>query len=77
MPSKHSYTVVIERAERNVSAYVPVLPGCVATGATEDEVATNLREAIRMHIEGMIEDGEPVPAPSATSRRIDADVTAA
>ena len=59
------YAIVIERAEGNYSAYVPDLPGCVATGATMSEVEAEMREAIEFHIEGMREDGLTVPAPSS------------
>ena len=55
------YAVVIEKAGGNFSGYVPDLPGCIATGATVAEVENELREAIRFHIEGMNEDGLPVP----------------
>jgi predicted RNase H-like HicB family nuclease len=59
------YAIVVERAERNYAAYVPDLPGCVATGATVEEVEQRLREAIAVHIAGLREDGLPVPAPSS------------
>jgi predicted RNase H-like HicB family nuclease len=59
------YAVVIEKAEGNYSAYVPDLPGCVATGATIAEVENEIREAIAFHIEGMREDGLDVPAPTS------------
>ncbi len=59
------YAIVIEKAEGNYSAYVPDLPGCVATGATVEEVEGQIREAIAFHVEGMREDGLPVPAPSS------------
>ena len=59
------YAVVIEKAGNNFSAYVPDLPGCVSTGATLAEVEANIREAIELHIEGLKEDGEPVPPPSS------------
>ena len=59
------YAVVIEKAEGNYSAYVPDLPGCVATGATIEEVENEIREAIAFHIEGMREDGVTVPAPTS------------
>lgn len=59
------YAIVIERAEGNYSAYVPDLLGCVATGATVAEVESRIREAIAFHVEGMREDGLPVPAPSS------------
>lgn len=59
------YAIVIEKAEGNYSAYVPDLPGCVATGATVEELENEIREAIAFHIEGMREDGLPVPAPTS------------
>jgi predicted RNase H-like HicB family nuclease len=59
------YAVVIEKAEGNYSAYVPDLPGCVATGSTITEVEREIRDAIAFHLEGMREDGQPVPPPSS------------
>jgi predicted RNase H-like HicB family nuclease len=59
------YAVVIEAAEGNFSAYVPDLPGCVATGATEAEVAQAIREAIEFHLDGLREDGAVIPQPSS------------
>ena len=59
------YAVVIEKAEGNYSAYAPDLPGCVATGATVPEVEAEIREAIEFHLEGMREDGLPIPAASS------------
>ena len=61
------YTVVIEKTPNNYAAYVPDLPGCVATASTREEVLEEIREAIEFHIEDMREDGEPVPEPQATS----------
>ena len=61
------YTVVIEKSPNNYAAYVPDLPGCVATGSTREELLEEIREAIEFHIEGMIEDGDPVPEPQATA----------
>jgi len=58
------YAIVIEKTGRNFSAYVPDLPGCVATGDTVEEVERNIREAIRFHIDGLRGDGLPVPAPT-------------
>ena len=66
------YAIVIEKAESNCSAYVPDLPGCVATGATVAEVEAELTEAIRMHVEGLVEDGLPVPEPSAIAEYVEA-----
>ena len=65
------YAVVIEQAEGNYSAYVPDLPGCVATGATVTEVEAEIREAIAFHIDGMREDGLPVPSPSSQVEYVD------
>lgn len=60
------YAVVIEKAESNYSAYVPDLPGCVATGATAEEAESQIREAIEFHLDGMREDGLPIPEPQST-----------
>lgn len=57
----HRFLVVIEKAEGNYSAYLPDLPGCVATGDTHEEVETNIHEAIQTHLQGMSEDGDPIP----------------
>ena len=59
------YAIVIEKALGNFSAYVPDLPGCVATGATVAEVESEIREAIVFHVEGLREDGLPVPQPES------------
>ena len=59
------YAVVIESAASNFSAYVPDLPGCVATGATLPETESTIREAIEFHLEGLREDGSPIPPPSS------------
>lgn len=59
------YAVVIEKTGTGFSAYVPDLPGCIATGATIEELETSIREAIEFHIDGLKEDGEPVPHPSS------------
>jgi predicted RNase H-like HicB family nuclease len=59
------YAIVIEQAEGNFSAYVPDLPGCVATGATLEEVESEIRSAIEFHLEGLREDGAPIPPPSS------------
>lgn len=66
------YAVVIEKAEANYSAYVPDLPGCVATGATVAETETEIRAAIRFHIEGLKADGAAVPAPSSIAEYVEA-----
>jgi predicted RNase H-like HicB family nuclease len=60
------YAIVVEKAKRNYAAYVPDLPGCVATGRTVEETERRLREAIALHVRGLREDGLPVPEPSST-----------
>lgn len=59
------YAIVIERAQGNFSAYVPDLPGCVATGDMLEDVELAIREAIAFHLDGLREDGSPVPPPSS------------
>lgn len=59
------YAIVVEAAEGNFAAYVPDLPGCVATGDTVPEVESAIRDAIEMHLEGMIEDGLAIPEPTS------------
>lgn len=59
------YAIVIEQAKGNFSAYVPDLPGCVATGASIEEAETSLREAIAFHLDGLREDGTPIPPASS------------
>lgn len=59
------YAVVIEQAGDNYSAYVLDLPGCVATGATLEEVELQIREALEFHLDGMRQDGLPIPEPSS------------
>jgi predicted RNase H-like HicB family nuclease len=58
------YAMIIEKGERNYSAYLPDLPGCIATGETLDEVKQRMREAVELHLRGMREDGQPIPEPS-------------
>ncbi|HVL36516.1 MAG TPA: type II toxin-antitoxin system HicB family antitoxin [Burkholderiales bacterium] len=65
------YAVVIEKAENNYAAYVPDLPGCVATGATVEETERAIREAIAFHVEGLRADGLEVPEPSSRVEYID------
>jgi predicted RNase H-like HicB family nuclease len=65
------YAVVIEQAEGNYSAYVPDLPGCVATGATVAEVEAAIREAVAFNIEGLREDGVSVPMPLSRVEYVD------
>ena len=59
------YAVVFEKASHNWAAFVPDLPGCISTGSTRAEVGENIKEAIEFHIEGLLEDGQPVPEPSS------------
>lgn len=66
------YAIIIEKAEGNYSAYVPDLPGCVATGSTVEETEQRIGKAIAFHLEGLREDGLTVPEPSTVCQYIDA-----
>lgn len=66
------FAVVIEKAGAGYSAYVPDLPGCVATGPTVKDVEREIREAIRFHIDGLKEDGHAIPAPTSIADYVDA-----
>ena len=65
------YAIVIEKAENNYSAYVPDLPGCIATGDSLEEVEVEIREAIEFHLEGLREDGVPIPPPQSRVDYVD------
>jgi predicted RNase H-like HicB family nuclease len=71
------YAVVIEKGERNYSAYVPDLPGCVSVGDTLEEVKAVMREAIEFHLEGMREDGLLIPMPSSRAEYVEVGEQAA
>jgi predicted RNase H-like HicB family nuclease len=68
------YAIVIEKAEENYSAYVPDLPGCIATGATVEEAEAEIREAIVFHVEGLRADGLAVPPGESTVDYVDVSV---
>jgi predicted RNase H-like HicB family nuclease len=65
------YAVIIERGETGFGAYVPDLPGCVAAGATRDEVVRLIQEAIEFHIDGLKDDGQPIPEPTSSIEFVD------
>jgi len=66
------YAMIIEKGERNFSAYVPDLPGCVATGKTVEEVKRRMSEAVELHLRGMREDGLPIPEPTRLADYVEA-----
>ncbi|MBV8821575.1 MAG: type II toxin-antitoxin system HicB family antitoxin [Ktedonobacteraceae bacterium] len=68
------FLIIIEQGEHNYSAYVPDLPGCIATGRTLQEVEQNMREAIALHVQGMLEDGEPIPVSQTIAEYVDISV---
>ena len=68
------YAIVVEDAGTNLAAYVPDLPGCVATAKTEQELTRLIREAIEVHLEGMAEDGLPIPEPSSRVDYVEVEV---
>ena len=57
----HRFLIVIEKAKRGFSAFAPDLPGCIATGRTVEQVEKRMHEAIKLHIEGLLEDNAPIP----------------
>jgi predicted RNase H-like HicB family nuclease len=59
------YLIVVEKTANNFAAYLPDLPGCVATGKTRTEVEKNIRAAIELHLQGMREDGDSLPEPTS------------
>ena len=68
------YAVVIEKADSNYSAYVPDLPGCIATGRTIEQVEIEIRNAIEFHLEGMKQDGQKIPLPSSAVEYVEVAV---
>jgi predicted RNase H-like HicB family nuclease len=67
------YLVVVEKGATSFGAYVPDLPGCVAAGESKDEVLSLIREAIELHLEGLKEEGQPIPTPSSTSELVEVE----
>lgn len=67
----HRYLILIEPTASGFSAYSPDLPGCVATGATRDDVEQNMRDAVELHLEGLRENGDPVPPPSTSAAYVE------
>jgi predicted RNase H-like HicB family nuclease len=67
----HRYLVVMEPAGGNYSAYVPDLPGCIATGDTRSEAEANIRSAIKLHLEGLEQDGDPIPEARTTADSVE------
>jgi len=68
------YAVVIEKAAKNYSGYAPDVPGCGVTGKTVQETLANLRTALRMHFDGLQEDGEPIPDPISLCHYVDVEI---
>jgi len=69
------YAIVIEKAEGNYGAYVPDLPGCVATGQTVEETLQQIQEAIAFHLEGMLLHGEVIPELTSLCQYVDVQVS--
>jgi predicted RNase H-like HicB family nuclease len=65
------YLIVIERTDDGYSSYSPDLPGCVSTGTSREEAEKNMREAIEFHVDGLRQEGYPVPEPQATSSYVE------
>jgi len=71
-----NYLIVIEKTNTGYSAYSPDLPGCVSTGVTREDVERNMQEAIEFHLDGLREEGYPVPVPSSASAYVSVARTA-
>ena len=67
------YLVVVEKGPTSYGGHVPDLPGCIAAGGTKEEVLTLIREAIEFHLEGLKQDGQPIPAPASTSELVEVE----
>jgi len=67
------YLVVVEKGPSSFGAYVPDLPGCIAAGDSKDEVLSLIRDAIELHLEGLKEEGQPIPVPSSTSELVEVE----
>jgi predicted RNase H-like HicB family nuclease len=70
----NEYTVIYEGGERNWSAYVPDLPGCIATGKTREEIERVIREAVEFHVEGLVQRGDPVAEPTVEAETVTVQV---
>jgi predicted RNase H-like HicB family nuclease len=71
----YRFLIIIEKGTENYGGYAPDLPGCVAVGDTPEEVEKNMHEAIKMHVQGMIEDNEPIPTPRTIARYLDVPIS--
>jgi predicted RNase H-like HicB family nuclease len=67
------YTVIVEKGTSSWGAYVPDLPGCIAAGESRDEVMQLIKEAVDIHIEGLKEDGQPMPEPRSFGELVEVD----
>jgi predicted RNase H-like HicB family nuclease len=65
------YLVIVEKGPTSFGAYVPDLPGCIAVGDTREEVLASIQEAIEFHLEGLKEDGRPIPPPSSSGEVVE------
>jgi len=65
------YLVVVEKGPTSFGAYVPDLPGCIAVGDTREEVLASIHEAIEFHLEGLKQDGAPIPPPTSSSEVVE------
>ncbi|TMG79380.1 MAG: type II toxin-antitoxin system HicB family antitoxin [Betaproteobacteria bacterium] len=68
------YLVVVEKGPTSFGAYVPDLPGCIAVGETREEVLASIHEAIEFHLEGLKQDGTPIPPPTSSSEVVEVAV---
>ena len=67
------YLVVVEKGPTSYGAHVPDLPGCIAAGESKEEVVALIREAIEFHLDGLKQDGQPIPVPASTSELVEVE----
>ena len=75
--AKSQYTIIVESGAGNFSAFAPDLPGCVVTGDTLDEAVEQMKQAIEFHLEGLAEEGLPIPSPTDSVRLVEVELPAA
>lgn len=71
---KKRYAIAVEAGERNFSAYIPDVDGCISTGASLAEVRANIHEALTAHLAWMADDGDPIPEPRTTVEYVEVEV---
>ena len=72
--AKYRFLVVVEKGDNNYGAYIPDLPGCITVGDTIEETLQNMQEALSLHLEGMLKDGETIPSLHSTAEYVEVEI---